>query len=143
MSLDLCRENALDWCNASNFMNKDGSVGTKCWESSHYQAFTRVSFSIYSHFESILNKDQWKCYSYKSFKQLSVLWYCLISRMFSEEIPSGQEINIYVKLFLSAFSAVCKVIKYSNKREMYCKKNYEKTAFFFIKNRRFQSTEYA
>ena len=27
--LDLCRENAFDWCNVSKFTNKDGSVGTK------------------------------------------------------------------------------------------------------------------
>ena len=36
-SLDLCRENAFDWCNANKLTNKDGSVSTKGWESSHYQ----------------------------------------------------------------------------------------------------------
>ena len=45
------------------------SVSTKHWELYHYQAFTRVSLSIYSHFDSILNEDQLKCTSYKSFKQ--------------------------------------------------------------------------
>ena len=46
--LDQCRENALDWCNANKFTNKDGSVSTKGKEISHYQAFTRVSLLIYS-----------------------------------------------------------------------------------------------
>ena len=68
--LDQCRESALDWCNANKFTNKDGSVRTKGWESSHYQAFTRVTLSIYSHFDSILNEDKLKCNSYKSFRQL-------------------------------------------------------------------------
>ena len=83
-SLELCRENDLDCCNANKFTNKHGSVITKSWESSHYQVFTRVSFSVYGHFDSILNDDQLKCNSYKSFKQFSALWYCLISRMFSK-----------------------------------------------------------
>ena len=39
--LDLCRENALDWCNANKFINKDGIISTKGWESSHNQAFIR------------------------------------------------------------------------------------------------------
>ena len=60
-SFYLCRENALYWCNANKFTNKNGSVSTKGWESSHYQAFTRW------------NEDQLKCNSYKSLKQLSVL----------------------------------------------------------------------
>ena len=62
-SLDQCRENALDWCNANKFTNKDGSVSTKGWESSHYQAFTRAFLAIYSCFDSILNEDQLKCNS--------------------------------------------------------------------------------
>ena len=90
--LDLCRERerGLDWCNANKFTNKDKSVSTKCWESSHNQAFTNVSLPIYSHFNSILNKDYLNCNRYKSFKQLSVLCYCLISRMFSKEDSSGE-----------------------------------------------------
>ena len=80
-SLYQCRENDLGWCNANKFTNKHGSVSTKGWESSHYQAFTRVSLSIYNNIVSIPNEDQSKCNSHKSFKQLSVLWYCLMSRM--------------------------------------------------------------
>ena len=63
-SFDLCRENALDWCNANKFTNKDGSVSTKGWESSHYQAFRRNSLLVYSHFDSILNEGLLKCNSY-------------------------------------------------------------------------------
>ena len=37
--------------------------------------------------------------------QLSVLWYCLICRMFSEVNSSCEEIDIYVKLFMSACNA--------------------------------------
>ena len=56
--LDLCRENSLDWCNANKFTNKDGTISNQGWKSSHYQAFTRVSLPIYSHFDNILNDDQ-------------------------------------------------------------------------------------
>ena len=56
--LDLCKENALDLCNANKFTNKDGSVNTKGWESSHYQAFIRVSLSVYGHFNSMHKEDQ-------------------------------------------------------------------------------------
>ena len=35
-SLVLCKENALDWCTANKFTNKDGSVSTNGWETSHY-----------------------------------------------------------------------------------------------------------
>ena len=62
-SLKKCRENALEWCNASKVTSKHGWVSTKGWESSHYQAFRRASLSIYSHFDSTLNEDQLKCNS--------------------------------------------------------------------------------
>ena len=84
-SLDQCRDNALDWYNANKFTNKDESVSIKGCESFHYQAFTRVFFSILNHFHSIMNENQLKCSSYNSFKQWSVLWHCLNSGMFSEE----------------------------------------------------------
>ena len=45
-SLDQCRENVFDWCNANKFTNKDGWVSTNGWESSCYQAFTNVSLTI-------------------------------------------------------------------------------------------------
>ena len=125
-SWDQCRGNAFDCCNANEFTNKDGSVSTKGRESSHYQAFTRVSLSINSHFDSILNEDQLKCNSYESFKLLSLLWYCLISRMFSEEDSSGDKIDIYTKLFLSACNSYGKAVKNSNKREKDCSKTMKK-----------------
>ena len=108
-SLDQCRENALDWCNANKFTNKNGPVNTYDCKSFNYQEFTRVFLSNYSHFDSIFNGDQ--CNSYMSFKQLSVLWHCLISRILSEEDSSGEEIDIYVKLFLSACNAFSKAVK--------------------------------
>ena len=59
VSLWICKENALDWCNTKKFTNKDGSVSTKGWESSHYQTFTRVSHSIYSFSIAYWMKTSW------------------------------------------------------------------------------------
>ena len=140
-TLDLSRENAFDWYNANQFTNKDGSVSTKGWESSHYHAFARVSFSVYCHFDSILNGAQLKCNSYKLFKQLSVLWYCLISSMFSEEESSCEEIDIYVKLFLSACNAFGKAANKLKKGEKDCSRK-RRRHFLFIINKLFQSIEY-
>ena len=131
---DLWSENALDWCNANKFTNKDQSVSAKCMESSQYQVFTRVCLSIYSHFDIILNEDQLKCNSYKSFKQLSVLWYCLICRIFSEEDLSCEEIDIYVKLFLSACNAFSKAVIKWKKGEKGCSKKWRKHVLFINNN---------
>ena len=54
--LDLCRENA--------------QIYQQRWIHQYerlYQAFRRVSLSVYSHFDRILNEDQLKYNSYKSF----------------------------------------------------------------------------
>ena len=127
-SLNLCRENTLDQCNENKFTKKDGSVSTKCGWSSHYQAFTRFSPSVHSHFDSILNKDQLKCISHETFKQLSVLLYCLISRMFSAEDSSCEEISIYVNLFLLPCIAFCKTVNKWNKEEK-DRSRYEENTF--------------
>ena len=81
---------------------------------SHSQGF---SYQLTVISDSMLNEDQLKCNSCKSFKQLSVLWFCLISRMFSEEDSSGEEIDIYVKLFLFACNAFSKAANKSKKGE--------------------------
>ena len=140
--MDQWRENALKWCNENKFTNKDGLVSAKSWESSHYQPFMRVYLSTYSHFDSILNEYQLKCNSYKPFKQLSVLWYSLISSKFSKEDSSGEEIEIYVKLFLFVCNSFGKAVK--NRRE----ENRIATTkiwnrFLFINNKLFQSTKHA
>ena len=70
------------------FTNKYGTVSINGWRSYHYQALTRVSLPIYSHSDSILNEELLKSDSYKSFKQLAGFWFCLITRMFSEDNAS-------------------------------------------------------
>ena len=123
MSSDLCKENAIDWNNANKFTNKDWSVSAKDMQSSQYQAFTRICLSIYSHFDIILNEVQLKCNSYKSFKQLSAHWCCWISRISLKKASSGEEIDIYVKLFLSAYNALSQAVKIWTKERMIAVKN--------------------
>ena len=106
MCLDLCRENDLDWFNSKEFTNKDAEPSVpKAGNQFYYQVFISISIPIYSHFDSILNEDQLQSNSYKSFKQLPVLWCCLISRKFLELNSSCEGIDIYAKLFLSACNA--------------------------------------
>ena len=82
----------------------------------------KVFLSINSHFNCILNEDHLECNNYKSFKQLSVFWHCLISSMISEEDSSHEEIEIYVKLFLSACNTFSKAINKWNKGDKNCSK---------------------
>ena len=131
MFLDRCRENVLDCCNANTLNIKDGTISAKGWESSHYQALTRFFLPIYSHFDSILNEDQLHSNSYKSFKQLSVLWHCIISRIVSEEDSSCEEIDIHVKLFLSTCNADHKTTqKMKRKKRVWTKKSKKMLSFY-------------
>ena len=114
---------------------------------SHHQRLGTISLSgihkgflsVCSHFYSILDDDQMKCNTYTSFKQLSVLWYCLMNKMFSEDDSSFEEKDIYVKLFLSACNAFSTAVNKSNKGEKDCSKKWTK-CFLFINNKLFQST---
>ena len=61
--------------------------------------------------------------------QLSIVCNYFISRMFSEEDSSADEIDIYVKLFLSAYNAFGKAVKNLNKREKDCSKKKKPLSF--------------
>ena len=66
--------------------------------------------------------------------------------MFSEEDSSGEEVDIYVKLFLFACNAFSKVVKNVNKRgkdEKDCSKKMKKSLSFHQQQNVFQCTEYA
>ena len=97
---------SLDWCMVMPFSSKDkAKLGTATWQSEHYLAFTRMSlvhFAQLEHIPMVMGKEEKRLKIFKAFKRVRVLWLCLMSRMFGDiQVPS-EEVDNYVKLFLSS-----------------------------------------
>ena len=110
MFLDLYRENDLDWCMPTNASKNMEQSVQRTW---NYLTTMKSKelHQIYIHFDSILNEEKLQSKSHKEFNQLSVLFFCLISRMFSVVNSSCEEIAVHLKLFLPSCNTFSKTMK--------------------------------
>ena len=93
---------SIDWCLPMSFTNLDQKdLGTSSLQSDHYLAFTRVSLFHFSCLKS-QNVPDGSRRGIKVFKRLWVIWFCLISRLFTNIAVPPSVIELYVKIFLSS-----------------------------------------
>jgi len=95
----------INWCHGVQFPSNGGLLTTN-WLSENYIAFTRASLVYFGYIDTTLDKGS--CNSVtaalESFKEMRVLWFCLVARVFAEDKDKVHScvVGDYVKLFLSA-----------------------------------------
>ncbi len=93
---------SLEWCPIAGFAEAESISTTGC-QSAQYVAFSRLSlvyFGLLEDFKHDLDKTK-----FKTFRQVFVLWFLLISSLFLENVPHPDLVDDYGRLFLS--SCVC------------------------------------
>ena len=96
------KELGLEWCVSMPFTGilKVGSSG---WESKHYVAFSRVSLVFYAQLHNKCNQvNEVTNRILLAFKSVRVLWFCLLSRIMTDDDVESTEVDYYAKVFLSA-----------------------------------------
>ena len=117
---------SIDWCLPMSFTNLDQKqLGTSSWQSDHYLAFTRVSLFHFSCLES-QNVPDGSRRVIKVFKRLRVIWFCLISRLFTNIAVPPSVIELYVKIFLSSCYRVSLLTEQSSSHDQVSSKNKRK-----------------
>ena len=97
--LDVCSKKSITWCRTMPFHNAT-SVTPTGWMSDQYHAFARLSliyFGVLEDFEDELDSE-----ALVAFKQMVVIWFCLLSNLFEDGDTDTVAVDHYVKLFLSA-----------------------------------------
>ena len=98
---------SIDWCLSMSFSGNDPTkLGTANWQSDHYLAFTRLSLFHFGALERKIAVPPERARVLCAFKRLRVVWFCLISSIFSGESVCTSRIDNYVKLFLSSCRAM-------------------------------------
>ncbi len=99
---------SIDWCLPMSFTNLDQKqLGTSRWLSDHYLSFTHVLLFHFSCLESQNVPDGSKR-GIKVFKRLQVIWFCLISRLFTKIAVPPSVIDR-----MSKFSSPCVIGSHS------------------------------
>ena len=96
---------SIEWCKSMAFSGKDSHmIGTAGWQSTHYVAFTRLSLFHFSPMDREgVEIPQAKQEVIRQFKRLRVVWFCLISHLFADDVNiQSSRIDHYVRLFLSS-----------------------------------------
>ena len=97
--LEVCSKQSITWCRTMPFHNAK-TVSPTGWMSDQYHAFARLSliyFGVLEDFEDELDTD-----ALVAFKQMVVIWFCLLSTLFEDGDTDTVLVDHYVKLFLSA-----------------------------------------
>ncbi len=100
--IEFSKDISLEWCPIAGFAEVE-SISTTGWQSAQYVAFSRlllVYFGLLEDFKHDLDETK-----FKTFQQVFVLWFLLISSLFSENVPHPDLVDDNVRLFLS--SCVC------------------------------------
>lgn len=93
---------SIDWCMSMSFSGRDESkIGTASWQSDHYSAFSRLSLVHFGSLDRISVPGD-KTKAFKVFKNVRVLWFCLMASIFADEKVSSNRVDNLVKLFLTA-----------------------------------------
>ena len=130
---------SIDWCLPMSFTNLDQKqLGTSSWQSDHYLAFTRVSLFHFSCLES-QNVPDGSRRVIKVFKRLRVIWFCLISRLFTNIAVPPSVIELYVKIFLSSCYRFSLLTEQSSSHDQVSSKNKRKRVSSGKKRKRDQS----
>ena len=80
---------------------------TATWLSDNYLGFTRLSLYHFNPLGGSINLPEDKKKVLAVFRRLQVLWFCLMSNMFAEEMVPANTIDTLVKLFLSSCRRLC------------------------------------
>ena len=90
---------SLEWCPIADFSDIE-SISTTGWQSAQYVSFSRLSlvyFGLLEDFKDVIDEKK-----IKTFRQVFVLWFLLISSLFSENCCNPDLVDDYVRLFLSS-----------------------------------------
>ncbi len=100
--IEFSKDISLKWCPIAGFAEAE-SISTTDWQSAQYVAFSRLLLVYFGLLEDFKNDfDETK---FKTFWQVFVLWFLLISTLFLENVPHPDLVDDYIRLFLS--SCVC------------------------------------
>jgi hypothetical protein len=86
----------LDWYPIADFADAD-SISTTGWQSAQYVAFSRLSLiyiGLVEDFDNITDRT-----NVKTFQQVFVVWFLLISSLFLEYVCNPELVDDYVRLF--------------------------------------------
>ena len=90
---------SIDWCNMSQFSDKEG-ITTSGWQSDQYLAFARmllVYFGLLDDYSDVVD-----CQKIVALQQVCVLWFMLLSALFTNDTCNTRLVDDCVRLFLSA-----------------------------------------
>lgn len=111
---------SVDWCLSMSFSGKDKQeLGTANWQSDHYLAFTRLSLFHFGTLEGMEIPEERK-QVLQTFKRLHVVWFCLMSSVFTDDPGSKvtpTRINDLVKVFLTSCNYLWQSLKHLMKEE--------------------------
>lgn len=101
----------MDFCRIETFM-AGGEVGTAGWIGESFLGFSRCISYIFSQIGQFISEEfhKEKC----AFEFLHQAFYSLISRLMSSDDILNEEINDYIKLFLSSVDLCEKICFYEN-----------------------------
>jgi len=90
---------SLEWCPIADFSDIE-SISTTGWQSAQYVSFSHLSlvyFGLLEDFKDVIDEKK-----IKTFRQVFVLWFLLISSLFLENCCNPDLVDDYVRLFLSS-----------------------------------------
>ena len=90
---------SIDWCNMSQFSDKEG-ITTVGWQSDQYLAFARLILVYFGLLDDY--SDDVDCQKIVALQQVFVLWFMLLSALFTNETCNTRLVDDCVRLFLSA-----------------------------------------
>jgi hypothetical protein len=117
---------SIDWCLPMTFSNLE-KLSTANWQSDHYLGFTRISLYHFAFWDFQDRVPETLQSIIIIFKRLRVIWFCIISRLFTNISPSVSPplIDSYMRLFLSTchhFSMVTEKVLYEDNKDKGTKK---------------------
>ena len=117
---------SIDWCLPMSFTNlNQKQLGTSSWQSDHYLAFTHVLLFHFSCLKS-QNVPDGSRRGIQVFKRLRVIWFCLISRLFTNIAVPPSVIELYVKISLSSCYRFSLVTEQSSSHDQVSSRNKRK-----------------
>lgn len=99
MHLECGSKLSIDWCNMSQFSDKEG-ITTIGWQSDQYLAFARmllVYFGLLDDYSDVVDRKK-----IVALQQVFVLWCMLLSALFTNDTCNTRLVDDCVRLFLSA-----------------------------------------
>lgn len=121
-ALESCKAQSISWCRCLS-LSSGTDFGTQGWQSDHFAGLSRLSLVFFAYLDDVTASDASKDYEFQkslaSFKQMLVLWNCLLSELFTNEECDPERVDHYARLFLSACCVYGKQTVKGGKKALY------------------------